>query len=225
MTTLAIANSPGHGMLGSHPEGDYALPGQVFLSSTDIPPESLVYGHNIEVGDTITFTTTALAGGIQACCRSTLGVPVTVLMAPRYNRIGSTKQRGAGSVLYFASTDEATIEAQFNYLPLDADGWSIITPSADSRLIYVDATNGNDATGTHYLPSTLPNVDNWHDPGAVQPYQTFSAALAEKRQDYPDWILLKRGEEFSFSGRQNLKNGRSIAQKPVLSDGAFTHPA
>jgi hypothetical protein len=61
MTTLAIANSPGHGMRGSHPNGDYALPGQVFLSSTDVPPESLVYGLATEVGDPIQYNVSAVS--------------------------------------------------------------------------------------------------------------------------------------------------------------------
>ena len=77
MTTLAIANSPGHGMLGSHPEGDYTLPGQVFLSSTDVPPESLVYGLAIEVGDLIEYNVSAVSdsGDLGSVVIDSLGVP------------------------------------------------------------------------------------------------------------------------------------------------------
>lgn len=223
MTTLAIRNSPGYGMRGSHPNGDFSAPGQAIISDINVPPESLLYGQTIEVGDPITYTVSAIksGGGSGTLSIDSLGVPS---IAGAYGTYGITatwtnQTTGIPVALYgiLPHTDEAAVEQNFNYLPLDANGWSIITPSADSRLIYVDSTDGSDVTGTHYLPSTLPNVNNWNDPGAVLPYATLEAALGDKRQDFPDWILLKRGEEFTFSGNQGLKNGRSLTERSVIT--------
>ena len=77
MTTLAIANSPGYGMRGSHPNGDFSAPGQAIISEIDVPPESLVYGLAIEVGDPIDYNLSAVSDSsdVGSVVIDSLGVP------------------------------------------------------------------------------------------------------------------------------------------------------
>ena len=117
----------------------------------------------------------------------------------------------------WAHPNSAPLEALFNYLPLNIYGCSIVTPSTDSRLIYVDATNGDDGTAVNYTPGTLPNADNWNDPGAVMAYQTLVAARAQLRSGFPDWVLLKRGEEFTLTSHFEPLPGRSLSERAVVT--------
>lgn len=119
------------------------------------------------------------------------------------------------------------------YLPRDAEGWTIFTPSTDSRIIYI-STNGNDTTGTVYS-RTSPEVgiDPFKPTEAIKTFATYSAAYANIRTGYPDWILFKRGEEFVIDGTVNSRDGRSASEpslissygsegsNPVLKTGAF----
>ena len=231
MTTLAISNSTGFGMRGSHPNGDYTLPGQVFVSSTDVPPESFLYGRTIEVGDTITYTTTTSrdAGGSGVVTIDSLGVPSIDGQYGMYDISATwTNQTSGIPIVLFGITphsDAAAIEAIFNYYPLNAEGYSIITPSADSRLVYVSET-GDDGTAQDYTLATLPNVNDWEDPGAVNAYQTIDAAKARLRSGYADWMLLKRSEVFTLVNHFQPPTGRSVTERTVVTSygtGARPH--
>lgn len=86
-------------------------------------------------------------------------------------------------------------------------GWTVLTPSADSRIIYVSSSTGNDANDG-LTEST--------------PLATIAKAYSLTRKDYPDWILLKHGDEF-VSNLNWEKSGRSADEPAVLSgygDGA-----
>jgi hypothetical protein len=89
----------------------------------------------------------------------------------------------------------------------DARGFTVVTPSADSRIIYV-STSGSDANS---------GLDMGH------PVATLAQAKALTRSGFPDEILLRRGDVFY---NQNLaawdKSGRS-ASEPFLI-GAYTDP-
>ena len=37
------------------------------------------------------------------------------------------------------------------WLPMDDDGWTVVKPSADSRLIYVSSGEGNDETAVYVV--------------------------------------------------------------------------
>ncbi|HEV8607732.1 MAG TPA: PKD domain-containing protein [Tepidisphaeraceae bacterium] len=84
---------------------------------------------------------------------------------------------------------------------LDANGWTAVTPSADSRVIYVSNSSGNDAN------SGLT---------ASAPLKTIPAGIAMLRSGMPDWLLLKRGDSWVGEGLSSWsKSGRS-AQEPML---------
>lgn len=81
------------------------------------------------------------------------------------------------------------------------DGWTDITPSADSRITYV-AANGLDTNA-----GTL-----------AAPLKTIAAALKRQRAGDPDQILLRRGDTFRESINWSTA-GRSATEPQVL--GAY----
>jgi len=107
-------------------------------------------------------------------------------------------------------------KSAYAQLPI-VNGFTQFTPSVDSRIIYVSNTNGNDATAQFYLPSDVSiGTDVFHPTGTIQPYQTLTAAIAQLRTGYPDWILLQKGDTFINQnfGTLNL-SGRNI-NEPLL---------
>jgi hypothetical protein len=88
-------------------------------------------------------------------------------------------------------------------------GWTSLTPSQDSRVIYVSSSSGNDA-------------NNGLSPGA--PKRTVAAGYALVRNGYPDQLLLKKGDTF-YETIQWQKSGRSPTEMSVMgSYGAGARP-
>ena len=90
---------------------------------------------------------------------------------------------------------------------LDANGYTIVTPSADSRLVYV-SVSGNDSNDG-LSPST--------------PVKTFAHAQTLIRSGFPDEMLLKRGDIFDDYITNWNKSGRSV-NEPVLIGAYGTGP-
>ncbi len=95
---------------------------------------------------------------------------------------------------------------------IGADGWTVFSPSKDSRLIYVAASgsSGNDGL----TPST--------------PKQTLAQAYALARDKFPDHIYLNYGDSWTdgWGGANNgffQRNGRSRNEPIVIS--AYGNPA
>lgn len=85
----------------------------------------------------------------------------------------------------------------------NAGGWTIVTPSEDSRVVYVSSSEGDDANDG-LSPET--------------PKKTIRAGNDLLRHGYPDHLLLKRGDVFPAEANNilgNWKDGRS-AQEPIL---------
>jgi hypothetical protein len=82
---------------------------------------------------------------------------------------------------------------------LDANGWTVVTPSADTRMVYV-STSGSDSND-----GLSPNT----------PVQTLAKAQSLVRSGFPDWLLLKRGDVFNDFFTNWNKSGRST-QEPML---------
>jgi hypothetical protein len=109
----------------------------------------------------------------------------------------------------------ASWEASFT-LPAQNGGWSILTPSQDSRLIYV-ANSGNDATAQPYsISDSVIGTDPYIPFGAIKPYATITAALAQTRANFPDYVLLNRGDTWVVNASLFPKAGRSINERSVL---------
>lgn len=121
--------------------------------------------------------------------------------------------------------------AGYSNLPRDANGWTIFTPSVDTRIVYV-STAGNDSTGQVYSSASAEvGTDPFKPSGEIQPFATYGAAYAQTRDGYPDWILFKRGDTF-YTSINSTKSGRSETEpffigaygtsgaSPVIKHGA-----
>jgi len=116
-------------------------------------------------------------------------------------------------------SDYSVSSGEFNFLPRettgwDENGWSVLTPSDDSRLIYVSSSEGDDESAEFYAPR---DIDNIRDPGLIKAYKTIHAAIESSRKGYPDWIMLRRGDEWEVGFRAELKAGRSIDERAVFT--------
>ena len=113
-------------------------------------------------------------------------------------------------------SDLSGLAAKFNFPAQDSNGWSVLTPSSDSRLLYV-STAGNDSTAQSYAPASKEvGSDPFHPTGNILAFASIDAALAQARAGYPDYILLKRGDTWNRTAAINLKSGRSAAERSVL---------
>jgi len=92
----------------------------------------------------------------------------------------------------------------------DSNGWTIVTPSADSRIIYVSSSMGSDTS------------DGLSED---YPVQTLARGYSLLRDSFPDWMLLRRGDEWYENIPSIGKSGRS-ADEPILisSYGSGSRP-
>jgi hypothetical protein len=89
---------------------------------------------------------------------------------------------------------------QLMSVSLDANGWTVATPSADTRTVYVSSSTGADSN-TGLSPNS--------------PVKTLAKAKSLLRQNSADHLLLKSGDTFHDSFGKWQLSGRS-AQEPIL---------
>ena len=93
-------------------------------------------------------------------------------------------------------------QSAFSQLQVDENGWTVIKPSRDSKIIYVSSTVGND------------NNDGSSPATAIA---TIEKAKQLVRDGYPDHILLKRGDNWILKeGLEAFYSGRSAAEPMVV---------
>ena len=95
---------------------------------------------------------------------------------------------------YFES-DKALMIGGFN-------GWTGLSPSPDSTVVYVSSSGGNDA---------------WDGLSPTSPKRTIAAGKALLGHLQPDWLLLKRGDVWNESLGQWTKSGRSQDEPMVVA--------
>jgi hypothetical protein len=99
-----------------------------------------------------------------------------------------------------------------------AGGWTEFTPSQDTKIIYVSSSQGNNNTCQAYDASQIPDPNN--PPAFVIPCQTPQRGYQLLRGGFPDWMLLKSGDEWTFIGQDNViwwaKSGRSSSEKMLV---------
>jgi len=83
----------------------------------------------------------------------------------------------------------------------DESGWTIFTPSVDTRQIYVSASLGSDSNSG--LSEALP-------------VRSLEAGRALLRDGYPDWMLLKRGDTWNNSSLSSWRLSGRSANEPML---------
>jgi len=82
-----------------------------------------------------------------------------------------------------------------------SNGWTTFTVSADSRVVFVSSSMGNDA---------------WDGLSASTPKRTIAAGKALLDNGKPDWLLLLRGDVWDESLGQWTKSGRSPDEPMVV---------
>ncbi len=103
----------------------------------------------------------------------------------------------------------AETELAARWLPVDGDGWTVLSPSTDTQLLFVSSVDGDDVTGQAYAPSDhVIGPNPFHSSGEVKPYRTIRAALKVAREGHPGWVLLRRSDVW-HEGIGPPRNGRS----------------
>ncbi|HZM00724.1 MAG TPA: hypothetical protein VFD43_10775 [Planctomycetota bacterium] len=82
------------------------------------------------------------------------------------------------------------------------NGWTALSPSGDTRTVYVSASTGSDGN------------DGF---SADTPKRTLAAGKALLRHQMPDWLLLKRGDVWQEGLGQWTKSGRSPYEPMVVA--------
>lgn len=103
-------------------------------------------------------------------------------------------------VKFFVEADQNQVDPQS---PADSDeGFTPLVLSADSKVIYVSSSSGN---------------DNNSCATAQLPCKSLAAGLEKMRSGYPDHVYLKRGDTWTGETINGLRSGRSAAEPAVLS--------
>ncbi len=104
----------------------------------------------------------------------------------------------------------------FQLPPQDANGFTILTASDDSQIIYVDNAKGNDATGIVYSTTDNGlNGDPFNPPSTIKPFATIAAASKHTRHNKPDIMLLVAGGVWYET--LNTKNGKSNTERSIYA--------
>lgn len=207
----------------------YNPPNTVLMSvaNADVPPDSLVYNRTVAIGDTLSWTITASrdGGGSGIVSVDGEGVP-TITPDPGNDRPYGTYaiifsfKGGASETNYYAWGDTADIEALFTATTKDANGYTVYSPNAANRLLYVDTTLGNDSTqgpsgnNSDWYTGASPPAGGWKTPSSVNAYATIAAATAAWSNG--DWLLLKRGETFVYNAQLSVPGGNSNTDRTHL---------
>lgn len=115
---------------------------------------------------------------------------------------------------------ECTVNAPWQHAiqtyPKDSDGWSIIKPDIETKIVYVSSTEGDDNLGQVYNGL---GMDDPFNPSNISAFKTIEKAYEHVRDGKPDWILLKKGDRFELEQTLWLKTGKSQTAHIVL--GAY----
>lgn len=99
-----------------------------------------------------------------------------------------------------ATAIEAMETRQMMAVSLDASGWTKITPSSDTRQVFVSSSTGSDSNDGL---------------SASSPVKTIGKGASLLRSGSPDWLELKRGDVFTDAFPTWGKSGRN-AQEPMV---------
>lgn len=98
----------------------------------------------------------------------------------------------------------------------NGDGWHDATPSPDSRIMYVDPSGAGGQVYTANAAAIGPDPKNpVTTPNA---YTSLSSAMAQMRDQFPDWVLIRRGKTLTPpTNIQTAKRGRSEIERMVIT--------
>lgn len=111
----------------------------------------------------------------------------------------------------------ADVDWPENFRPVDEQGWSTFKATGDTRILYVSASEGDDATAVIYEPSDAAvGEDPFNPAGPVRAFKSVDASLGKQRANMPDWVLLRRGDVWDGPlVHQPVASGKS-AEEPRL---------
>ena len=130
---------------------------------------------------------------------------------------GSASTESSGSGAWVAARESAAAglrplgesrEESFTLLASSApalpkvEGFTVFTPSTDTRTVYVSSSQGSDA-----FDGLSPQT----------PKRTIAAAKPLMRHGFPDWMLLRRGDVFTEVIGQWRTSGRSVLEPQLIS--------
>ena len=84
----------------------------------------------------------------------------------------------------------------------NADGWTVLQPSEDTRFVFVSSSEGNDQNSGR---------------SPAQAVRTIDRAKQLMRDGYPDWMLLKRGDVWNEGFGSWQASGRSSTERCVIA--------
>ncbi|HWE04799.1 MAG TPA: carboxypeptidase-like regulatory domain-containing protein [Tepidisphaeraceae bacterium] len=119
-------------------------------------------------------------------------------MQAKFIRVASKRSKNSARAIVESFENRRLLS-----VALDAGGFTVVTPSPDSQLIYVSAS-GSDINNTGLSPSS--------------PLATLATAYGKLRNGFPDWILLNRGDTFNESFGDFADSGRSKQEPAVVTD-------
>jgi hypothetical protein len=189
------------------PTSDYSASGP---AGGPFQPASATY-NLYNMGTTaLNWTTTAVDAWIsispasgQLAAGASIGLDVSIrgnatnsLAVGQYMSSWDVDDGSSGNTLY-------TRGVTLNVTAATTGGWTIFTPSNDTRTIYVSSSQGNDSNNG--LTTSTPK-------------RTIAAGKSLLRTTFPDWLLLKCGDTWDESlGEWEGKSGRSNAERMLIS--------
>ena len=84
---------------------------------------------------------------------------------------------------------------------LDADGWTSVVPSSDTRKVYVSSSAGNDAN---------------HGRSRNAAVRTIAKGKSLLRDGFADWLLLKKGDTWTNESLGQWRLSGRSEQEPLL---------
>jgi len=104
--------------------------------------------------------------------------------------------------------------ADFELPAQNADGFTILSPSEGSQVIYVDSETGDDATAQIYAANDAAIGDDIFNPtNSIKPFLTIAAAYENMREDEPDVMLLASGGIWNES--LQVTRGKSSSERSI----------
>ena len=192
----------------------------VTLSSDTLPPESILYGYPVSVGEQVTYDPVVQkdGGGSGTVTFNSLMVPTITGQPGMYALTYEWDGRDTRTAYYPLTSEASIIATHFSFLPQDAGGWTIIpAPDSNSRIAYIDPINGSDVTGQ--IQSLASITGDWRNPASFTG-QVFASrdpiAASFFRDGEADYLLFVRGQNHDLNSTLTIFNGGKSATAPHI---------
>lgn len=191
----SLSVSPGDDFHSAGPVGGPFIPASKSYSLTNVGTQILSWSLGLS-GSWLT-SSGPTSGSLSP------GQSTNVIVAVASSADGLTGGLYRGNLTFTNATNGSGNANRGAQLMVSAEGWTDLTPSADSRLVFVSSSTGSDSNNGLSEQS---------------PKATIAAGYALIRDGFPDWLQLREGDNFpQFSGISLNKSGRSPGEPIVLT--------